>query len=309
MKHVSVLLDECIDALEIKPDGIYVDCTIGYGGHSSYILEKLTTGKLYGFDQDENAINFSNEKLSKISNNFEIINSNFIDLKSQLEQRQVTKVDGFLFDLGVSSPQLDEASRGFSFHQDAKLDMRMNQSGSLTAADVVNDYSYSDLKKILYEYGEEKYAPSIASNIVNSRKEKRIETTFELVDIIKKSMPQKAMRDSHPGRKTFQAIRIEVNKELEILEKSFTDAIELLNKDGIIAIISFHSLEDRIVKKTFKDYSKINDIVKGFYEVPEEYKPILELVNKKAITATKEELENNKRSRSAKLRVAKKIKG
>lgn len=306
--HVSVLLEECIDALDIKPNGIYVDCTIGYAGHSSRILEKLTTGMLYGFDQDINAINYSSEKLSKISSNFEIIKSNFSNLKEELEKRNITKVDGFLFDLGVSSPQLDDGSRGFSFHQDAQLDMRMNQDEPLSAYDVVNEYSYEELKRILYEYSEEKYSASIAKNIVKRREVKKIETTFELVDIIKSSMPQKAMRDSHPARKTFQAIRIEVNKELDILSKSFTDAIELLNLDGRIAIISFHSKEDKIVKNVFKKYSEINNIVKGFYEVPEEYKPILEIVNNKPITASNLELENNNRSRSAKLRIVRRIK-
>ena len=308
MKHVSVLLEECIDALEIKPDGIYVDCTVGYGGHSSYILPKLLTGKLYGFDQDINAIKYSQEKLSSISNNFELINNNFSNLKEELEKRNVNKVNGFLFDLGVSSPQLDNADRGFSFHQDAKLDMRMNQSQLLSAYEVVNEYSYNDLKKILYEYGEEKYSSSIASNIVKYRETKKIETTFELVDIIKSSMPMSAKRDAHPARKTFQAIRIEVNKELEILTLTMIDAINKLEVGGIIAVITFHSLEDKIIKKVFKKYSMIDDIVKGFYEIPEEYKPIIELVNEKVITATQEELENNKRSRSAKLRIIKKVK-
>lgn len=308
MMHVSVLLEECLDALDIKPNGVYVDCTIGYAGHSSKILEQLDTGMLYGFDQDINAINYSREKLSKISSNFEIIKSNFSNLKEELVKRNITKVDGFLFDLGVSSPQLDDGSRGFSFHQDAKLDMRMNQDDTLSAYDVVNEYSYNDLKRILYEYGDEKYSASIAKNIVKARDKKNIETTFELVDIIKSSMPQKAMRDSHPARKTFQAIRIEVNKELEILSNSITDAIELLNLNGRIAIISFHSKEDKIVKSIFRKNSEINDIVKGFYDIPNEYKPILELINNKPITASGLELEENNRSRSAKLRVVKRIK-
>lgn len=295
MMHVSVLLEECLDALDIKPNGVYVDCTIGYAGHSSKILEQLDTGMLYGFDQDINAINYSREKLSKISSNFEIIKSNFSNLKEELVKRNITKVDGFLFDLGVSSPQLDDGSRGFSFHQDAKLDMRMNQDDTLSAYDVVNEYSYNDLKRILYEYGDEKYSASIAKNIVKARDKKNIETTFELVDIIKSSMPQKAMRDSHPARKTFQAIRIEVNKEL-------------LNLNGRIAIISFHSKEDKIVKSIFRKNSEINDIVKGFYDIPNEYKPILELINNKPITASGLELEENNRSRSAKLRVVKRIK-
>ena len=308
MMHIPVLLEECISNLNIKPDGIYVDCTIGYAGHGSHILKELTTGKLYGFDQDITAIKCSDETLGEISSNYELINTNFKNLKDELIKREVTEVDGFLYDLGVSSVQLDETDRGFSYHKDAKLDMRMNQSNLLSAYDVVNGYSYEDLKRILYEYGEEKYAPSIAGNIIKARDKKQIKTTFELVDIIKSSLPAKAMRDAHPARKTFQAIRIEVNNELGILNKSIIDAINMLGVNGRIAVITFHSLEDKIIKKVFKKYSEVDNIVKGFYEVPEEYKPIIKLVNEKVILPTKEEIELNKRARSAKLRVIEKIK-
>ncbi len=306
--HISVMLKEAIDNLQIKEDGIYVDCTLGYAGHSSEILKRIKRGHLFAFDQDQEAIDASQKKLSEIGSNFTIIKSNFVFLKEKLEELGITQVDGILFDLGVSSPQLDNEERGFSYHQDAKLDMRMDQSNPFSAYDVVNSYSEQELVRILFQYGEEKYAKSIARNIVKVREEKKIETTFELVEIIKKSMPEKAKREKHPARKTFQAIRIEVNHELEILEKSMKDAASILKKNGILVVITFHSLEDKIVKNTFQELSKIDPIVKGLPHIPENYLPNYEIVTHKAITPSKEELEQNNRSRSAKLRVLKRIK-
>lgn len=306
--HISVLLNESIESLNIKEDGIYVDCTLGYAGHSSEILKRIKSGHLFAFDQDQEAINASTKKLSQISNNFTIIKSNFVHLKEKLKELGIEQLDGILFDLGVSSPQLDEEERGFSFHHDAKLDMRMDRDSNFSAYDVVNTYSEKDLARIMFQYGEEKYANSIARNIVSTRNEKPIETTFELVEIIKKSMPEKAKRDKHPARKTFQAIRIEVNHELEILESSMKDALSLLKVGGILSVITFHSLEDRIIKNIFKEFTTVDAMVKGLPSIPDEYLPDYELVNNKAITPSKEELEENNRSRSSKLRVIKRIK-
>lgn len=306
--HISVLLKESIDSLQIKEDGVYVDCTLGYAGHSSEILKRIKRGHLFAFDQDQEAINASSKKLSAISDRFTIIKSNFVNLKEKLQEQNITEVDGILFDLGVSSPQLDEEERGFSYHHDAKLDMRMDQSSNFSAYDVVNTYEEKELARIIFQYGEEKYGNSIARNIVKARSEKPIETTFELVEIIKKSMPEKAKRDKHPARKTFQAIRIEVNHELEILESSIRDAASLLKVGGILSVITFHSLEDRIVKNVFRELTNIDDMVKGLPVVPLEYLPDYELINHKAIVPSKEELEQNNRSRSSKLRVLKRIK-
>lgn len=306
--HISVLLNEAVDGLDLKEDGIYVDATLGYAGHSSEILKRIRRGYLFAIDQDKDAIKFSREKLSKISNNFSIIDSNFCNLKQELTKREVDFVDGFLFDLGVSSVQLDEKDRGFSYHQDAKLDMRMNRDNCLSAYDVVNNYSETDLVNIFFKYGEEKYSKSIARNIVKYRENKTIETTLELVEIISNSVPMKAKREKHPARKVFQAIRIEVNHELEILEDSLKDALSMLKIGGRIAVITFHSLEDRIVKKLFNEYTKIDDKLKGMPNIPEDYLPNYELVTKHAIEPTKEELEKNNRARSAKLRIIKRIK-
>lgn len=308
MKHISVLLNESIDSLNIKDDGIYVDCTLGYGGHSSEILKRIKRGYLFAFDQDNNAIKASNERLSEIGNNYTIIKSNFVNMKEKLLEHDINEVDGILFDLGVSSPQLDEDERGFSFHKDAKLDMRMDQDSSFSAYDVVNTYSEQDLTRILFTYGEEKYAKSIARNIVKQRQLKPIETTFELVDVIKASVPEKYSRDKHPARKTFQAIRIEVNHELEILESSMKDSLSMLKVGGILSVITFHSLEDRIVKNVFKEVTSIDPKVKGLPNIPDVYLPNYELVNTKAITPSKKELDENNRSRSSKLRVIKRIK-
>jgi len=306
--HISVLLKESIDSLNIKEDGIYVDCTLGYAGHSSEILKRIKKGHLYAFDQDKIAIAAANEKLAKICSNYTIIKSNFVNLKERLNELGIDKVDGILFDLGVSSPQLDEDERGFSYHKDARLDMRMDLDSNFSAWDVVNTYSEKDLARILFTYGEEKYGNSIAKNIVKSRENKSIDTTFELVDIIKKSVPEKYMREKHPARRTFQAIRIEVNHELEILEKSMLDALDMLKVGGILSVITFHSLEDKIVKTVFKEKTEIDKMVRGLPNIPDEYLPDFELVTNKAIVPSDEELEANNRSRSSKLRSIKRIK-
>ena len=278
--HESVLLNESIEALNIKEDGIYVDATLGYAGHSSAILRRLKKGKLYAFDQDIDARKHSENVLKKISNNFEIIPTNFVNLKSELEKRGVTKIDGILFDLGVSSVQLDDAKRGFSFHLDAPLDMRMDKTQKLSAINVVNEYSYDDLKRIIYDYGEEKYAPNIAKKIIEERNKNKIETTLQLVDIIQSSVPEKYKRITHPARRTFQAIRIEVNKELSILPKAFNDAIDMLNLNGVIAVITFHSLEDRICKEIFKERSKEDEMFKGMPNIPDCYKSEIKMLKK-----------------------------
>jgi len=304
--HYSVMLNESIDGLNIKEDGIYVDCTLGYAGHSKEILKKLSTGHLYAFDQDMEAINYSSKELEKISNNFTIIHSNFINLKNKLNELGVDKVDGILFDLGFSSPQIDNPDRGFSFMKDAPLDMRMNQDATKTAYDVVNNYTYEELKEIFYKYGEEKYSASIAKNI---KQNIPINTTLELVEIIKKSVPYKYYLKTHPERQIFQAIRIEVNDELKVLENVLPDAINLLNKGGRISVITFHSLEDRIVKQIFKKESEVNKLVSGLRddEIPSEFKPKIKLINKKPITASDKELEENSRSKSAKLRIIERV--
>lgn len=302
MKHISVLLEPTISSLNIKENGIYVDCTLGYAGHSSAILKRLKKGMLYSFDQDEEARNYSENVLKNIGNNFEIIPSNFVNLKEELNKRKVKHVDGIMFDLGVSSPQLDDASRGFSFHEDAKLDMRMDRNNKLSAYDVVNNYSYEDLYRIIRDYGEEKYASKIADAICKIRSNKPINTTLELSEIISNSVPFKYKRLSHPARRTFQAIRIEVNKELSVLPKALNDAIDMLNVGGVIAVITFHSLEDKICKQIFKERSKPLDFVKNLPVIPEEFLPELKVLKK--IKPSKEELQENKRARSATLRVA-----
>ena len=308
LMHKSVLLEESIEMLNIKNGGVYVDATLGFGGHSSEILKKNKKGKLFCFDQDEMAVNYSRERLSKISNSFEIIKSNFENLKKELNARGIEKIDGILFDIGVSSVQLDMAERGFSFHNDSKLDMRMDTSSDFSAYNVVNEYSYQELVDIFYKYGEEKYSTSIAKNIIKYRENKTIETTLELVEIIKNSVPMKAKREGHPARRVFQAIRIEVNRELDVLASALEQAIELLDVGGRICVITFHSLEDRIVKQTFKKYSEVDSMFKNLPFIPEEYQPILKLVGK-SITPSDKELEENNRARSSRLRVAEKIKG
>ena len=299
--HKSVLLEESIDGLNIKPDGKYVDCTLGYAGHSSEILKKLgTKGFLFAFDQDMEAVNYSTKKLESISNNFKIFDTNFKNIKNCID----TKVDGILFDLGVSSPQLDDASRGFSFHNDARLDMRMDKRQKLSAYEIVNEYSYERLIDILFNYGEEANAKSIAKAIINNRP---IETTLELAEIIKENVPISYRNKSNPSRKTFQAIRIEVNNELGILENTMLDAFDLLNSGGRLVVITFHSLEDRIIKNIFKRLTSDDELSKKLPVVPDEMKAKAKLITKKPLIASNKELKENNRSRSAKLRIIEKI--
>ena len=307
-KHISVLLNESISSLNLKDDSIIVDCTLGYGGHSSNILKRINKGYLFAFDQDSEAIRHSTDRLSAIGTNFTIIKSNFVHLKTELEKRNITKVDGFLFDLGVSSPQLDEKERGFSYHEDALLDMRMDRDNPLSASIVVNTYTKEQLAHIFKVYGEDKFANNIAKKIVEYREKKKIETTLELVEIIKTAVPMKFRKDKHPARQIFQAIRIEVNKELDVIEPALAQAASMLEVGGRIAVITFHSLEDRLVKNFFKDLTKIDEMIKGLNEVPEKYLPDFRLVVNKAIEPTKEEKEQNPRARSAKLRVIERIK-
>jgi 16S rRNA (cytosine1402-N4)-methyltransferase len=304
--HYSVLLNESIEGLNIKPDGIYVDCTLGYGGHSSEILKRIPQGFLYSFDQDEEAIKYSTDRLSKIGSNFKIIYSNFSNLKEKLEEVGVKRIDGIVFDLGFSSPQVDDESRGFSFMKDAPLDMRMDLNSEFSAQNVVNEYSEDKLRLIFFKYGEEKFSGSIAKNII---KQRPINTTMELVKVIEGSVPYKYFREHHPERKIFQAIRIEVNHELDVLESVLPNAVDLLNPGGRISVITFHSLEDRIVKQTFKKLSEISEIFSGLREsdIPDEYKPKIKLVNRKPILPSEEELRENRRSASAKLRVIERV--
>ena len=302
--HYSVMLSEAIEGLNIKEDGKYVDCTLGYAGHSSEILKRLKRGFLFAFDQDMEAIKYSEKKLSEISLNFKIIHSNFENMKEKLNEEGIEKVDGILFDLGLSSPQIDDASRGFSFMNEARLDMRMNKEAKKDAYMVVNNYSKEMLAEIFFKYGEEKLSNVIAKKIVDSRP---INTTTELVEVIKSAVGANYFFKSHPEREIFQAIRIEVNDELKVLEKVLPDAIEMLNKGGRISVITFHSLEDRIVKQIFKQYSEIDPIFKGMPDIPDEYKPKIKLINKKPILPSEEELENNSRSKSAKLRIIERI--
>ena len=301
-KHIPVMLHECIEGLNIKSDGIYVDSTLGRGGHSSEILKRLSSGKLYCFDQDKQAIEESKERLQNISNNFTLIHSNFEFIKSRLNELGIDNVDGIIFDLGVSSAQFDDGDRGFSYRYDARLDMRMNQETSLTAYDVINTYSLQELTKIFNEYGEEKYSYSIAKNIVKARENKMIETTFELVEIIKNSLPAKVLsKKGHPAKQVFQAIRIEVNRELEVLKNGLKDAAKLLNPNGRLVVITFNSLEDRIVKNIFKELTFEGE---GSRYLPTQTKEVdYVLVNRKVIIPSDKEQEENPRSKSAKLRI------
>ena len=303
-KHVSVLLNECLDALNIKDDGIYVDCTLGGAGHSSHILQRLSKdGLLVGIDQDTDALKAAGERLKEYENK-KLVHNNFHNIDSILEELDIPKVDGILMDLGVSSYQLDEGERGFSYMKDAPLDMRMNRDREFSAYDVVNSYSMEDLWRIIRDYGEEKFAKGVAEFIVNRREEKPIETTLELVDIIKAAIPAKARREGpHPAKRTFQAIRIEVNGELEILNKAIEDGVNRLNKGGRMAIITFHSLEDRIVKLKFRELANPCTCPKEFPICVCGKKPLVKLISRKAIDPSKEEVEENPRSRSAKLRV------
>lgn len=307
MKHYSVLLNESIDGLNIKENGIYVDATLGYGGHSSEILKRLKNGHLYCFDQDLDAIKDANDRLSKINDNYTIIHSNFVHMKEELKKLDITKVDGIIFDLGLSSPQIDNSMRGFTFMNDAPLDMRMDQTSNLTAEKIVNNYTLEELTNIFYIYGEEKMSKVIAKKIIDSRNKAPFKTTKQLVDVISSAVGAKYFNKFHPERQIFQAIRIEVNSELTVLKEVLPDAIELLNNKGRISVITFHSLEDRIVKQIFKKASEIDDLVKGLPVIPEEYKPQIKLINKKPILPTEQELNENSRSRSAKLRIIERI--
>ena len=304
MKHYSVMLSESIDLLDVKKNGLYIDGTLGRGGHSIEILKRLKEGQLYVFDLDEEAIKESKERL-KDYQNVTYIHDNYANVAKYVKKETV---DGIILDLGVSSPQLDDEKRGFSYRFDTRLDMRMDKEAELSAYEVVNEYSLDELKRIIYEYGEERYAPSIAKNIVKRREERPIETTFELVKIIKASMPAKQLsQKGHPAKQTFQAIRIEVNKELSSLKKFLKDFPDLLKVGGRASIITFHSLEDRMVKQTFKKLSSIK-VDKRLALLPSEIEsPRFELLNHKVITAKDDEIEVNLRSKSAKLRGIKKV--
>lgn len=304
--HKSVLLEECLKYLNLKEDSVIIDCTLGYGGHSSEILKCIPKGYLYAFDQDQEAIEHSQIRLEAVANNYEIIKSNFVHLQEECEKRNIDYVDGILFDLGVSSPQLDEDYRGFSFHKNARLDMRMDQENPFSAYDVVNTYSEQELIRIMRDYGEEKYARGIAEQIVKERTQKPIETTLELVEIIKQGVPEKYKREKHPARKVFQAIRIEVNHELEVFESALEQALQQIKVGGRICVITFHSLEDRICKNKFKKVSQIDPALGNLPIVPDAYLPDFKYIATKE--AKREELEENNRSRSAKLRVIERIK-
>ena len=299
MKHKSVLLNEVIEYLNLKQGGKYIDATVGYGGHSSHILKEIgKEGVLFAFDQDDEAISYSTKRLSKIGDNFTIFKSNFVNMKKYVNE----KVDGILFDLGVSSPQLDDGDRGFSFHKDAVLDMRMDKNNPLNARKIVNEYSYDDLVRIFYKFGEEKYSKPIAKAIINSRP---INTTLELAEIIKESVPISYRNKSHPARKVFQAIRIEVNHELDILESSLSDAFDLLNVGGRLVVITFHSLEDKIVSNVFKKLCSDDESTKKLPFVPEDLKAKAKMIVK--LTPSEDEINENNRSRSSKLRVIERV--
>ena len=306
--HVSVLLQECIDGLNIKPDGIYVDGTLGGAGHSSQIASRLTTGRLIGVDRDPVALEAAGKRLAPYADRVTLVHSNFCEIAQVLADMNISGVDGILLDLGVSSPQLDEVSRGFSYMGDAPLDMLMNSEDSLTAFDVVNTWSYEELRRILYDYGEERYAPQIANAICRRREAAPIETTLELVDIIRSAMPPAALREKqHPAKRSFQAIRIAVNDELGSVEKVMEDAIPCLNPGGRLAIITFHSLEDRIVKNGMTAASKGCTCPPNFPVCVCGKKPKVRLISKKPIVSGQEELDRNPRARSAKLRVSEKL--
>lgn len=310
-KHITVLLNEAVDGLNIKPDGTYVDCTLGGGGHSGLILSKLSeNGKLYSFDQDITAINFNKDKFEEENElgKINFIKSNFRNISEELNKRNISGVDGILYDLGVSSPQFDNADRGFSYNYDAPLDMRMDQSQSLTARDVVNDWSYEQLVRIFFRYGEEKFAKSIARRIEKVRQQTPIETTGQLVDLIKEAIPAKARRKGgHPAKKTFQAIRIAVNDELGALEESLEQALDLLNPGGRISVITFQSLEDRLVKVMFKQKTSLPELPPGLPVIPDSQKVEYKLITRKPIVPSEDEITHNNRAHSAKLRIIEKL--
>lgn len=302
--HYSVLKEELLEGLNIQDGKIYVDATIGYAGDSKEILKQIPNGFLYGFDQDKKAVEYSTSALTKIGNNFKIFNTNFVNMDEMFEKIGIKEVDGIIFDLGFSSPQIDDEKRGFSFMHDGPLDMRMSSEGK-SAKDIINEYSENELAEIFFKYGEEKLSRVIAKNI--KKESKNISSTLELVEVIKNATGANYFYKNHPERKIFQALRIEVNEELTVLESILPKAIKRLKKSGRIAVITFHSLEDRIVKNIFKKYSDIDPLVKGLKDIPEEYKPLIKLVNKKPILPSQRELEENSRSRSAKLRIIERI--
>ena len=308
MLHKSVLLNESIYNLNIKDGGLYVDMTLGYAGHSKEILKRNKKGFLFAFDKDIDAINHSSKVLDEIGDNYKIFNTGFINIKKCLQDEGIDKVDGILYDLGISSPEIDQDSRGFSYMKDARLDMRMKQDSELSAYEVVNNYKVEDLARIFREYGEEKHALRIAKEIEKQRSIKEITTTLELVDIIDRCIPYKEKRNGHPAKKVFQAIRIEVNNELEEFETSLRDSLSLLNVGGRICVITFHSLEDKICKRIFKEVSDVDELVKGNPFIEDDHLPDFKLITKKPILPTSSELEYNSRAKSAKLRVIERIK-
>lgn len=302
--HITVLLKETVDQLNINPSGIYVDCTLGGAGHSLYLVEQLTDGRLISIDQDQTAIDNAHIILKDHLDKVTFVKDNFRNLRLILDDLNIDKVDGILYDLGVSSPQLDVGERGFSYHQDARLDMRMDQSQPLSAYEVVNEWPYEKLVSIFFRYGEEKFSKQIARKIENLRETTPIETTSDLVEIIKDAIPAPARRTGgHPAKRVFQAIRIAVNDELGAFEESIEQAIASVKVGGRISVITFHSLEDRLCKQVFQEYEKGPDIPRGLPVIPDEFKPKLKRVNRKPIVSTQEELDDNNRARSAKLRV------
>ncbi|MCA1029969.1 16S rRNA (cytosine(1402)-N(4))-methyltransferase RsmH [Bacillus timonensis] len=308
-QHTTVLLEEAADGLQIKPDGIYVDCTLGGAGHSSYIASKLSTnGRLIAFDQDDIALKNAEEILTPYKDKVTLVKSNFRYIKEKLLELGIEKVDGILYDLGVSSPQLDTPERGFSYHHDAPLDMRMDRDASLSAYDIVNNWSYEQLVRIFFQYGEEKFSKQIVRKIEAARETKPIETTGELVELIKEGIPAPARRTGgHPAKRVFQAIRIAVNDELKAFEDALNSSMDILNTGGRISVITFHSLEDRICKVAFKKASEGPQLPPGLPIIPDEYKPKMKLITRKPILPSTEELEHNNRARSAKLRIAEKL--
>ncbi|PZI35420.1 16S rRNA (cytosine(1402)-N(4))-methyltransferase RsmH [Staphylococcus aureus] len=304
--HISVMLNETIDYLNVKENGVYIDCTLGGAGHALYLLNQLNDdGRLIAIDQDQPAIDNAKEVLKDHLHKVTFVHSHFRELTQILKDLNIEKVDGIYYDLGVSSPQLDIPERGFSYHHDATLDMRMDQTQELTAYEIVNNWSYEALVKIFYRYGEEKFSKQIARRIEAHREQQPITTTLELVDIIKEGIPAKARRKGgHPAKRVFQALRIAVNDELSAFEDSIEQAIELVKVDGRISVITFHSLEDRLCKQVFQEYEKGPEVPRGLPVIPEAYTPKLKRVNRKPITATEEDLDDNNRARSAKLRVA-----
>ncbi|MED3883399.1 16S rRNA (cytosine(1402)-N(4))-methyltransferase RsmH [Priestia aryabhattai] len=307
--HTTVLLKEAAEGLNIKPDGVYVDCTLGGAGHSEYIVKQLSEkGKLIAFDQDDVALENAKEKLAQYLDRVILIKSNFRYLKEQLMKHGIEEVDGVLFDLGVSSPQLDTPERGFSFHHEAPLDMRMDQNSKFSAYNVVNEWPYEKLVKIFFQYGEEKFSKQIARKIEAYRESKPIETTLELVDLIKDGIPAPARRTGgHPAKRIFQAIRIAVNDELQVFEDAIEQAMDVIKKGGRVSVITFHSLEDRICKVAFKNASTVPQLPHGLPVIPEEFKPKMKVITRKPILPSEEEVEENKRARSAKLRIVEKL--